>query len=136
MLARETLQATSLRQQVCELFQDLTRYFFLFYFSLESQVVTGALERQELCFGGDHFHGALQLFDRAERIAGTVHEERGRAQVRKVLRALLLGTARRMERVGQQQQARNQLWFFGAEHAGLTATVGVAAQDDLSWSLT
>src|SRR5437660_3859658 len=45
-----------------------------------------------------------------------------------MLRALLLGTARGMERVGEQQETGNQVWFFGAEHAGLASAVGMAAE--------
>lgn len=82
---------------------------------------------QQFRFGWDHLHGALEFFDRAERIAAAVNEEGRRTQVGKMLCALLFGTARRMERVGEQEQARRQIGFFGAEHARLAATIGVAA---------
>src|SRR5580765_1800640 len=47
-----------------------------------------------------------------------------------MLRALLFGTARRMQRVGQQEQARDQVWLFGAEHAGLASAVRMAAEEN------
>ena len=47
-----------------------------------------------------------------------------------MLDAELLRFARRVQRIGEQQQARNQIWFGGAEHRGLASTVGVAAEKD------
>lgn len=91
-----------------------------------------AFDRQQLCLGWDHLHRALEFFDRAERIAAAVNEEGRRTQVGKMLCALLFGTARRMERVGEQEHARRQIGFFGAEHARLAAAVGVTAKEDLS----
>jgi hypothetical protein len=35
-----------------------------------------------------------------------------------------------MERIGKQKQARNQLILFRSQHAGLAATIGMAAQID------
>ena len=48
------------------------------------------------------------------------------------LRALLIRLARRMQRVGEQQQRRHQARFFGAEHAGLASTVRMTAEVDRS----
>src|SRR5579871_921053 len=56
-----------------------------------------------------------------------MNEERGRAQVREMLRALLLGTARGMQRIREQEQAGGEIGFFGAEHAGLTSPIRMAA---------
>src|SRR5215831_10153805 len=47
-----------------------------------------------------------------------------------MLRALLLGAPRRMERVGKKQQAGGQFGVLGREHAGLAASIGVARQED------
>src|SRR3982751_6476911 len=47
-----------------------------------------------------------------------------------MLGALLLGAARGMERVGEQQESRDEAWFFGAEHAGLASAVGMACEED------
>lgn len=49
-----------------------------------------------------------------------------------MLRALLLGTARGMQRVGEQEQGFGCLGLFGTEHAGLTSAVGVAAEKNLA----
>jgi len=48
-----------------------------------------------------------------------------------MLRALLLGLARRMQRVGQQEQTGDEAGLLGTEHAGLTASVGVTAEINL-----
>lgn len=92
--------------------------------------MTGSVYWEQLRFCGDHFHGALKFGDGAEGVACAVDEERGRAQVGKMLRALLLGAARRMERVGEQQEGRGQVWLLGAEHAGLASAIGVASEVD------
>jgi len=60
-----------------------------------------------------------------------MNEECGGAQVGEMLRALLLGAARRMKRVGEQYQARDQIGLLGAEHAALAASVGVPAEENL-----
>ena len=57
-------------------------------------------------------------------------EERRCLQIREMLRALLLGTARRMERVREQEQACRCVRFFGAEHAALTSAVGMTGEVD------
>jgi hypothetical protein len=61
-----------------------------------------------------------------------MHEERGCAQVGQVLRALLLGLSRRMERIREQEKAANKLRFLGAEHAGLTSAIRVAAEKEFA----
>jgi len=52
-----------------------------------------------------------------------------------MLGALLLGFARWMQGIGKQQQARDQVWVFGAEHAGLAAAIGMAGEKNSSPSL-
>ena len=47
-----------------------------------------------------------------------------------MLRALLLGAARGMQRVGEQEEGRGQVRLLGAEHASLTAAIGVASEVD------
>jgi len=50
-----------------------------------------------------------------------------------MLGALLLGLARRMQRVGEQEEGGNWLGVFcglGAEHAGLASAIGVAAEEE------
>ena len=90
--------------------------------------MAGALYRHQLRLSWNHFDGALELFDRAEGVAGSMDEERGRAQVGEMLRALLFGASRRMKRVGQQKEPCCQVGLFGAEHAGLATSVGVTAE--------
>jgi hypothetical protein len=47
-----------------------------------------------------------------------------------MLRALLLGAARRVQRVGKKQQTCSQFGLLGREHAGLAAAIGVAGKED------
>ena len=62
-------------------------------------------------------------------------EERGSVQVGEMLGTLLLGLARGMQRVREQEQARDQVGLgltqFGGEHAGLAAAIGVTAEEEL-----
>lgn len=92
--------------------------------------MTGSFYGEQLRFRGDHFDGVLEFGDGAEGIARAVDEERGCAQVGKMLRALLLGTARGMQRVGEKQEGRGQVRLLGAEHARLASAIGVASEVD------
>ena len=78
----------------------------------------------------------LDLGDRAEGVAGTVDEERRGAQVGKMPRALLLRLARRMQRVGEQEQTSDEagVWLgkLGAEDGALASAVGVAGEEDFA----
>ena len=49
-----------------------------------------------------------------------------------MLGALLFWFARRMQRVGKQQEARDECGIFGAKHAGLATAVGVASEEETS----
>jgi len=52
-----------------------------------------------------------------------------------VLGALLLGPSRRMQRVGEQEQARDQIWLFSTKHARLASTIRMAGQADTAGGL-
>ena len=105
-------------------------------FPFEPQIVTGAFDRQQFRPCRNHLQRALKFLNRPEGIAGALNEQRWRSQVWEMLRPLLLGPARRMQRIGQQQQSRNQVWGvmgkLGAEHAGLASAIGVSAEIDVS----
>jgi hypothetical protein len=47
-----------------------------------------------------------------------------------MLGALLLGLARGMERVGEQEERGDQVWLFSTEHAGLASAIGMTAQEE------
>jgi len=49
-----------------------------------------------------------------------------------MLCALLLGAARRMQRVREKRQTCCQFRLLGREHTGLAASIGVASQEDSS----
>ena len=119
-------------QESFEYRQDRCGQIFVLCFAFKAQVVTGAFDRKQLRFRGNHFQSLLQLGDRAEGVARTRHEQRWRAQVGEVLGALLLGLARGMERVGEQEQRGDQARLFGAEHAGLASAVGVTAEKNFA----
>lgn len=96
--------------------------------------MTGAFHDQELRVAGDHFDGLLQFFNRSERIARAVDEQRRRVQTWQMLRALLLGFARRVQGIGEQQQSRGNFRIFGAQHARLAAAIRVAAEKNMAWN--
>jgi hypothetical protein len=56
-----------------------------------------------------------------------LNKKSGRTQIKKMLRAKLLGLAGRMQGIGEQQQSGGNFGLVGAEHAGLAAAVGVSA---------
>ncbi len=99
--------------------------------------MTCAFDGQQFCSGGDHLERLFDLCNRSERIARAVHKQRRRVQTRQMLCALLLGTSRRMQRIGQQQQSRDEIRLlfrkFCAQHAGLASTVGVSTEKDLAF---
>ena len=92
--------------------------------------MAGAFYRDQLRSRRDHLQRAFELFCGAEGIAGAVDEQCWCAQVGQVLRALLLRVARRMERIGEQQESAYQSRLFRTQHAGLASAVGMAPQDD------
>lgn len=95
----------------------------------------GAFNRQQLRFRWDHFHRLLEFWNQSEGIARAVDEQDLRAQIGQVLRALLLGLTRRMQRVRKQQQASGEFRLFGTEHARLASTIGMAAEEDAARDL-
>ena len=72
--------------------------------------MAGACDGQQLGLGGDHFEGLFDFSDGAEGIARALDEERGSAQVGEMLGALLLGVARGMQRIREQEQGGDEVW--------------------------
>jgi hypothetical protein len=93
--------------------------------------VTGAFDGHQACFCRNHFEGLLEFGDGAEGVARAVDEERGGAQVGKMLRALLRRSTGRMQGVRQKKKTGHETWFFGAEHAGLASAIGMAGEEQL-----
>ena len=89
-----------------------------------------ALHREDLRVRRNLRDRRAQFLDRRERIARAVDEQRGRAQLRKECRAQLLGLARRMQRIGEQQQAVGQIGMLGRGHRGLPSAVGMPSRED------
>src|SRR5579885_3631783 len=71
---------------------------------LTTQIVTRALDDHDLVPAGDDFQGGLHFGDGTERIARAVHEQSWRYQARKMRGSQFEDSARRMQRVGKQQQ--------------------------------
>jgi hypothetical protein len=119
--------------------QYFSRQFSPLCLSFESQVVTSAFDgHQLLVFAGISFNACSisAIEPKGSRVPCT--KRLGYAD-EKMLGAKLLGLARRVQRIGKQEQAGSQISrslvriFFrklGAEHAGLASAVGVAAEKD------
>jgi uncharacterized protein len=84
-------------------------------------------QKHEFCGSGNEPQGGTHFLGGAERIPLAVDEQGRSAQIRKVRRAQGGWPARRVEGVGQQEQAVHQAGFFRRQDGGLPATVGVPA---------
>ena len=96
------------------------------------EIVSRALDRQDLGGSRDGPHRLAQLGDRAERIGGAVNEEGGNLQAREVLGAQALGFAGRVQGVGQQEESLDEPRFVGGKHRRLAPAIGLPAKDDLA----
>jgi hypothetical protein len=92
--------------------------------------VAGIFESEEMVARGNRGERGLHLAGGAKWIASPMQKKRRRPQLNKVLRAELLGFARRMKRVGKQQQHFGEAGMFRGQHGRLTAAVGMASQDE------
>ena len=70
----------------------------------------------------------LDLIDAPKRIPRAVDKQAGSPQIWQMLNTELFRLAWRMEWIGEQQQARNQIGLLGAQHRSLTAPVGMSAK--------
>ena len=84
--------------------------------------MAGSLDFEQLAPGRNQLQRFSHLVDRAERIARSVNEQAWRVQVGQVLGPVLLGLARRMQRIRKQQQPRYEFRFCRAQQRGLAAT--------------
>jgi len=78
---------------------------------------------------GDQLPRRLDLLHRAERIRRALHEHGRHADRGEVRGAQILGAPGRMERIGEEEQAGDEIRLLGGEHAGLAPTVGLAAEE-------
>src|SRR5208283_891000 len=98
---------------------------------ITAQVVSGALDFEQLerrVYEGDC---VLQFLERAERIARSMDEKNRCSQIGKVRSAELRGLAGRMQRIGEQQKAVGEAGGIRCQHAGLAPAVRVPAEPDL-----
>jgi hypothetical protein len=78
----------------------------------------------------NQLHRRFDLLDRSEGITCTLYEKHWDLQFGKVLGAELIGLARRMQRIGKQEQAIRHAGFVRAQHGGLPSTVRLPADKD------
>lgn len=122
-------------QLPCEELLKLRQYFvrkiIRLGLSFESQVVASAFDNQKFSLSGDQFARSIDLFDCAERIAGSFDEQRGNMELRKMFGSQALRFSGRMQRIRKQKQAVRE-FFFREQDAGLTAPVALTTKKDLS----
>src|SRR6476646_7728587 len=80
----------------------------------------------------DQLQSGFHLSSRAEWVARTMNEERGRGQLWEMAGTKLIRLTRRMKWVGEQQQAVRQFGLFRSQHSRLPSAVGMAAQEHLT----
>lgn len=90
--------------------------------------MAGCFDGEELRAGRNQREGCGHLFERAGGIAASLDKESGRAEFGEVLGAELVRFARRMERIGEQEQRLGQAWLCCGKDRGLAASIGVASQ--------
>lgn len=98
------------------------------------QLVAGALDGEQFGTGRNELESGAEFFERAEGVTGAGGKQGRGMQTRKVLGPQLIGTPRRMERIGKQQQGLDKVGFRSGEHGRLAASVGVAAEEEASWA--
>lgn len=87
-----------------------------------------ALDDVEARTGANLRPCGFDFFNRAETVAGAVHEKCGRAQGREMFGAQFVQLPRRMQWVRQQHQRIGKLRVFGCGHARLSASVALPAE--------
>lgn len=95
----------------------------------------GAIDLQESVRGRNESQCCVHLVGRAEGVARAVDEEGRGAQLGKVGSAELGGFVRRVKRIGEEQEAIDELRILGKEHGGLAAAVGMAAEKNTAADL-
>src|SRR5581483_802071 len=96
--------------------------------------MTRAFDGGQLRLRGDEFQRSLQLFDRSETVTSALNKQRWLGELRGMIGAQAFRFARRVKRIGRQQQTVGNAGIFSAEHAALAASVGVASEKDLALS--
>jgi hypothetical protein len=91
--------------------------------------VVAAVGEDEGRVGGDQVTRSLELLHRTEGIRRPLNEHDARADPGEMRGPQPVGTPGRMERIGEKEQAGDEIRHLGGEQAGLTATVGLAAEE-------
>lgn len=95
------------------------------------QIMSGSFHLKEPFFCRDEFESFIQLLHRTEGIVGSVYEQGGRSQIFEVSGTQLQRFAGGMQWIGEQQEPTNETRVLGREHAPLTSTVRMAAQEHI-----
>ena len=97
---------------------------------LGGEAVSLAGEHEMFVRRGNQSEGFGELFRGTEGVAVAAREEGGDAELREMVSTAFGGSAGRMERVAEDEEAADEVGLLGEEHGGLSAAVGMAAEVD------
>lgn len=98
----------------------------------DGEIVRPVRDLNETCPGRNQRQRLVHLLNRTERISRTMRKQGWCSEFWKVRRAQLVPFPRRMQRVGQCEQSRNESGILGCGHGRLSAAVRVASKKDFS----
>ena len=96
------------------------------------QVVPGAFDDNQGMRSVDRAQRVLHLWNRSERVLGSLDEKRPRAKLGKVVCPQLRGPSRWVQRVGEEHQRVDEVGLVRRQDAGLPAAVRDAGECDPS----
>ncbi len=97
--------------------------------------MSGTFDGNQLRGRRNQLDRGLQLRDRAKGVACTADEENGSPQAGEMRGPQLFWPSWRMQRIRQQEQPIDQSRLGGNQHAGLTSSIGNAAEKGPSCKL-
>ena len=92
--------------------------------------VVAPREEKQLGQRGDESEGGAHLLRAAKWVPRAVNEKGRDAEPGEVRGPRLAGAARRVQRVGEKEEAGGRAGIFHHQHAGLTPSVGMAAEEE------
>ena len=92
------------------------------------QVVPSAFDDNQGIRSRDRAQGVLHLWNRSERVLGSLDEKRPRAKLGKVGRPQLHRLSRWVQRIGEEHQRVDEVWLVRRQDAGLPAAVRDAGE--------
>jgi hypothetical protein len=98
----------------------------------ERAQVVAAGQQHECGLGRYEAAGGIDFGGRTEGVAGAVDEEGGAAEFREVCGAEGFRPARRVQRIGEEQEPGRDAGSSGCEHGCLASAIGMAAEEELA----